>query len=119
MPFKEALNIMITDDEIIRDNPVLQKLLAEGALIGEARGRDKALAESKARAEAHGEILGQQQAILSVLRVCFPALAATPQAQRAVAAIQDTDKLDLLLKALLLTSDEQIARGLLKLPLQP
>jgi hypothetical protein len=99
---EEALHTMLTYEEIIQDDPVIQNLLAQEALVAEACG------------EAHG----LQKSILSLLSIRFPALAAMPQVQQTVSAIEDTEKLDLLFQAMLLTSDEQIARGLLKLPPQ-
>lgn len=68
--------------------------------------------------EARGEARGLQKSILNILNVRFPILAATSQTQQAVASIQDIEKLEMLQQALLLVSDEQVARVLLKLPAQ-
>jgi predicted transposase YdaD len=88
--------------ELVQDDPVIQELFAEERTEGRAEGK----------------IEGLQEAILRILNARFPVLATTPQVQQAVATIQDAEKLDLILQALLLASDEQTVRSLLKLPIQ-
>lgn len=68
--------------------------------------------------QLEGEARGLQKSILSILNVRFPILAAASQTQQAIASIQDIAKLEMLQQALLLVSDEQVARVLLKLPTQ-
>jgi hypothetical protein len=62
------------------------------------------------RGKAEGEVRGLQKSILNFLQARFPALAATSQAQQAVASIEDLEKLDLLQQALYIASDEQTVR---------
>ena len=64
--------------ELVQD-PCIQELFAEHEAEGE-----------------QGEARGLQKSILNFLQARFPALAATSQAQQAVASIQDLEKLDLL-----------------------
>jgi len=88
--------------ELVQDDPIIQELFAEHEAEGEARG----------------EARGLQKSILNFLQARFPTLAATSQAQQAVASIQDLEKLDLLQQALYIALDEQTARRFLKLPAQ-
>jgi predicted transposase YdaD len=99
---EKELRVQFNYQELIEDDPVIQNLLAERELRG----------------EAEGEARGLQKSILNFLQARFPALAATPQARQAVASIQDLEKLDLLQQALYIASDEQTARRFLKLPAQ-
>ena len=59
--------------ELIQDDPIIQSLLAERELKGEALG----------------EVRGLQKSILNFLQARFPALAATSQVRQAVASIED------------------------------
>ncbi|HEX3642566.1 MAG TPA: hypothetical protein VHV10_14845 [Ktedonobacteraceae bacterium] len=67
--------------------------------------------------EIEGDLQGLQEAVLIVLRVRFPVLAATPQAQQVLARIQfqHRENVSLLHEALLLASDERAASILLEL----
>jgi len=65
---------------------------------------------------ARGKLQGLQEAAMNILEVRFPILAAIPQAQQAVASIQDTDTLEQLFEQLLRVPDEQTARIVLDLP---
>ncbi|HEY4033747.1 MAG TPA: heme ABC exporter ATP-binding protein CcmA [Ktedonobacteraceae bacterium] len=91
--------------ELVKDDPIVQELFAKR----KAEGR----AEGKAEGRAEGKIEGLQEAILEILNARFPALAATSQVRQAVASIEDPEKLDLILQALLAASDEQIVRRLI------
>jgi hypothetical protein len=88
--------------ELIQDDSIIQSLLTERELKGEALG----------------EVRGLQKSILNFLQARFPALATTSQVQQAVASIEDLEKLDLLQQALYIASDEQTVRRFLKLPAQ-
>lgn len=100
---KEALKAMFAYEEIIQDDPVIQSLLAQRELEGEARG------------EARGEINGMRESILSILSIRFsPALAT--QAQPAVMSIQDYEALKRLQRQLLKAEDEKTALLVLDLP---
>ncbi len=90
-------------EEIIQDDPVIQNLLAQRELEGEARG------------EARGEIKGIRDSILSILSVRFsPTLAA--QAQPAIMSMQDYEALKRLQRQLLKADDEKSALLVLDLP---
>ncbi len=101
---EKELKVQYNYEELIKDDPIIQNLLAERELKGKAEGKTE------------GAAWGLQKSILNFLQARFPALAATPQAQQAVASIQDPEKLDLLQQALYIASDEQTARRFLKLP---
>lgn len=98
--------------ELVKDDPIVQELFAEHEARGEAR------AKGKAEGRAEGKIEGLQEAILKVLIVRFPALGVTSQAQQAIASIEDPEMLSRVLHGLLVVSDEQTARRVLKLPAQ-
>ena len=100
--------------ELIQDDPVIQELFAKHEALGKAEG--EALGEARGRAE--GEAQGIRKSILSILNARFPALAIASQVQQAVTCIQDAEKLDRILQALLVASDEQTVRRVLKLPIQ-
>lgn len=99
---KDELTMQYNYQELIEDDPIIQNLLAERELKGEARG----------------EARGLQKSILGILNARFPSLAATPQVQQTVASIHDLKKLDALFQTLLAVSDEQMASLVLKLPAQ-
>lgn len=92
--------------ELVQDDPVVQELFAEREARGRAEGR------------AEGEAQGIRKSILKILNARFPVLAVTPQVQQAVGSIEDPEKLDQILQALLAASDEQTARRVLALPVQ-
>lgn len=96
--------------ELVKDDPIIQELFAKHKAEGRVEGR--------AEGEARGEARGIRKSILSILNARFPALAVTPQAQQAVASIEDPEKLDQVLQALVVASDEQTVRRVLKLPVQ-
>jgi len=102
LEIEETLHTQYHFDEIIDENPVVLERVARG----EARG------------EARGKIEGLQESILNILQARFPALAATPQVQQAIAHVQDVDKLKQLQQDLILASDEQAAHALLELAAQ-
>jgi predicted transposase YdaD len=83
-------------DEFIDENPVVLERVARG--------------------EARGKIEGLQEAILNLLQVRFSALAAASQAQQAITAAQDVDKLKQLQRDLLLAPDEHTACVVLGIP---
>ncbi len=90
-------------EEIIQDDPVIQNLLVQRELEGEARGK------------AEGKIENMKDSILSILSIRFsPALAA--KAQPAVMSMQDYEDLKRLHRQLLKASDEQTALLGLDLP---
>jgi len=100
---KEALKTMFAYEEIIQDDPVIQNLLAQRELEGEARG------------EARGEIKGIRESILSILSIRFsPTLAA--KAQPAVMSMQEYEDLKRLHRQLLKADDEKSALLVLDLP---
>jgi len=88
--------------ELVQDDPIIQELFAEHEAEGEVRG----------------EVRRIRKSILRILNARFPVLATTSQVQQAVASVQDAEKLDLILQALLLASNEQTVRSLLNLPIQ-
>lgn len=90
--------------EMIEDDPVVQELLTEAY--------DRAYNEAWTR----GKLRGLRKSVLNFLRVQFPVLAATPQAQQAVASIENADTLEQLFKQMLQVPDEQTARIVLGLP---
>ncbi len=92
--------------EIIEGDPVIQELFAKGKAEDEDEGR------------IEGMIEGLQIGVLRTLQVRFPALAATSRVQQIVASMKSAGELDLLLRALLLFSDERDVRVLLQLPRQ-
>jgi predicted transposase YdaD len=90
---------MFACEEIIQDDPVIQSLLAQRELEGEARG----------------EIKGMRESILNLLSIRFsPAFAA--KAQSAIMAIQSYDVLKMLFRLLVKAPDEQSALLVLDLP---
>ena len=100
---EEELGMLFNYDELIRDDPVVQRLLAQSKAEGEARG------------EARGELETLKDLVLNVLSIRFsPALAA--QAQSTVMAIQDDEALKRLHRQLLKAADEQSALLVLDLP---
>ena len=56
---EKELKVQFNYQELIKDDPVIQSLLAERELKGEARGKAEGEARGKARGKAEGEILGQ------------------------------------------------------------
>ena len=111
---EKELRMQFDYAELVQDDPVIQELFAKHKAEGRAEGR----AEGKVEGRAEGEAQGIRKSILRLLNARFPALAVTPQAQQAVVSIEDPEKLDQVLQALLAVSDEQAARRVLKLPVQ-
>src|SRR5271157_3107481 len=66
---EKELKVQFNYQELIKDDPVIQSLLAEGKAEGEARGK----AEGEARGKAEGEIKATKDDILSVLTARFSA----------------------------------------------
>ena len=98
-------------EELIQDDPVIQNLLTERELKGEARGK----AEGKAEGEVQGEIKATRENILSFLTARFSSALAA-QAQPAVASIESVDGLKTLFQVLLRIPDEPTVRTVLGLP---
>jgi hypothetical protein len=96
--------------EIIEGGPVIQELFAK------SKAEDEDEDEDEGRIE--GMIKGLQIGVLRTLQVRFPTLAATSRVQQIVASMKSAGELDLLLRALLLFSDERDVRVLLQLPRQ-
>lgn len=107
---EKELRMQFNYRELVKDDPIIQELFAKHKAEGRVEGR--------AEGEARGEARGIRKSILSILNARFPALAVTPQAQQAVASIEDPEKLDQVLQALVVASDEQTVRRVLKLPVQ-
>ncbi len=100
---EEEFDMLYNYDEIIRDDPTIQRLLAQSMAEGEAKG--EARAEKRARKEM----------ILSILSIRFsPAM--TAQARSTVMSIEDEEDLKRLHRQLLKAADEQSARLVLDLP---
>jgi len=96
---QEEFEMSYNYDELVRDDPTIQRLLAQSMAEGEARAEKKALKEM----------------ILSILSIRFsPALAT--QAQSTVMSIQDEEDLKRLHRQLLKAADEQSALLVLDLP---
>ena len=95
---EEALRMQYQFDEFINENPVVLERVARG--------------------EARGKIEGLQDAILNLLQVRFPALAAAPQAQKSITAVRDVEKLKQLQRNLLLAPDKHAACMELGIPNQ-
>ncbi|HEY4032691.1 MAG TPA: hypothetical protein VGL94_01850 [Ktedonobacteraceae bacterium] len=116
---EEELGMLFNYDELIRDDPVIQRLLAQSEAEGEARGKIEGEARGEARGKIEGETRGKietlKEAVLNVLSIRFsPALAA--KAQSTVISIQDEEALKRLHRQLLKAADEQSARLVLALP---
>jgi predicted transposase YdaD len=116
---EEELGMLYNYDEIVRDDPVIQRLLAQSMAEGEARGEARGEAQGKAQGKAQGIIEGKletlKEAVLNIVSIRFsPALAA--QAQSADMSIQDHEVLKRLHRQLLKAADEQSARLVLDLP---
>jgi len=90
-------------EEIIQDDPVIQNLLAQRELEGEARG------------EARGKIENMRESILSILNIRFSSTLAA-KAQPAVMSMQDYEDLKRLHRQLLKADDEKSALLVLDLP---
>jgi flagellar biosynthesis/type III secretory pathway protein FliH len=70
-------------EDILRDTPVYQEVLAEGMEKGLEKGRELGFRE--------GEILAQRQTLLDIVQERFPGIASLAKQQ--VDAIEDTDVL--------------------------
>lgn len=106
----EAMKTMFAYEEIIRDDPVIQNLLAQSARLAKAEGRAEGKAEGRAEGRTEGRIEGKAEgmrdSILSFLSIRFsPTLAA--KAQPIVLAIRDYEVLNRLYQQLIQVSDEQ------------
>jgi len=124
---EEVLKMTFKYEEIIRDDPVIQKLLNQSKVEGEARGEARGKALGKAEGEARGKALGKiegkmegrneelKDSILNFLNIRFsPALAA--QAQPIIIATHSYDVLKMLFRQLMKAPDEQSALLILDLP---
>jgi predicted transposase YdaD len=136
---EEELGMLYNYDELVRDDPVIQRLLAQSMAEGEARGEARGKAQGKAQGiiegekrgktqgllegaaqgivegEARGEVKALKEMILSIVSIRFsPALAT--QAQSTVMSIQDYEVLKRIHRQLLKAADEQSARLVLDLP---
>jgi len=100
---EEERDMLYKYDELVQDDPVIQRLLAQSMAEGEARG------------EARAEKKALKEMILSILSIRFsPALAT--QAQSTVMSIQDEEDLKRIHRQLLKAADEQSALLVLDLP---
>ncbi len=108
---EKELKMQFNYEELIQDDPVIQNLLTERELKGEARGK----AEGKAEGEVQGEIKATRENILSFLTARFSSALAA-QAQPAVASIESVDGLKTLFQVLLRIPDEPTVRTVLGLP---
>ena len=96
---EEELKVQFTYEELIKDDPVIQNLLAQSELAGEIKGEIKELKKS----------------ILNLLSIRFsPALAA--QARPAVMAVQAYETLEMLFNLVAKAPDEQTALLAFDLP---
>jgi len=100
---EKELKVQFNYQELIKDDPVSQSLLAEGKAEGEARGK------------AEGEIKATKDDILSVLTARFSA-ALADQARSVIMPMQHADTLKLLFQQVLRLPDEQTVRIALGLP---
>jgi hypothetical protein len=103
---EEALHTMLTYEEIIQDDPVIQKMLAQEALVGEARG------------EARGRDEGRRQTVQSLHQAAINvAIARFPELERLakliIGTISDVDRLQALITELSLAASLQDAQQLL------
>jgi len=102
-------------NNLLEQDPYIQKKTADAEARGEGRGEARGLAKGEARGEARGlekgRTEGLQKAVLSIVRGRFPLL--TDLAQEKVGRIQKVDALDLLLEQIVQAPDEAIARWLL------
>ena len=74
-------------EDILRDTPVYQEVLAEG----EEKGLEKGLEKGRELGLKEGEILAQRQTLLDIVQERFPEIARLAKQQ--VDAIEDTDVL--------------------------
>jgi hypothetical protein len=117
---EEVISTMFSYEEIVQEDPIIQNLLAQRELEGEARGKAEGIIEGR----AVGEIEGIRKSILNILSArFFPILAirAKPaimsiRAKPAIMSIQASETLNMLLRQLIKTPDEQSACQLLDLP---
>jgi predicted transposase YdaD len=107
---EEELKVQFHYNDLIKDDPVIQNLLAqsksEGELLGEMRGKMR------------GEIEGMKKSILNILNIRFSA-ALAKRAQPALQRDQDFDLLDRLQRQIIKAPDEQTVLLLLDLPDEP
>ncbi len=92
---EEVLKVQYAYDEFIDKNPDVMQRIAKAAEASELKG----------------EIRAQQNAILNVLNLRYPALEV--QAQDAVRRVQDLSRLDTIFKQLILCENEQDVQRLL------
>jgi hypothetical protein len=112
---EEELGMLYNYDELVRDDPVIQKLLAQSMAEGEAWGTARGEARGKVQGMIEGEIKALKEMILSIVSIRFSSALAA-QAQSAVLSIQDYEVLKRLHRQLLKAGDEQSARLVLDLP---
>ncbi|HEX3642565.1 MAG TPA: hypothetical protein VHV10_14840 [Ktedonobacteraceae bacterium] len=107
---EKELKVQYNYEELIKDDPIIQNLLAERELKGKAEGE----ARGETRGEARGEIKATKENILSVLTARFSA-ALADQAQPVITPIQNVETLNFLFQRLLRVPDEQTVRIVLGL----
>jgi hypothetical protein len=116
---EEELDMLYKYDELVQEDPVIQRLLAQSMAEGEKRGKTQGFIEGTAwgivEGEARGEIKALKEMILSIVSIRFSSALAA-QAQSAVMSIQDYEVLKRLHRQLLKAVDEQSARLVLDLP---
>ena len=95
---EEVLQVQYQIDPLIRENPRIRAIAAEG----EAKGLAKGLAKGR----IEGEIKGLQEAILGLVSDRFPALIVS-QVQQTITPTQDIEQLKKFHRQLVRVSDEQ------------
>jgi predicted transposase YdaD len=99
-------------DNLLEQDPYLQKKIARGRIEGEAKGKAEGEAKGKAEGRAKGEIEGLQNAVVRIVKGRFPDLA--EQAQQKVTQVHDASILYYLIEQLAAAPDETVARWLLR-----
>jgi len=112
---EKELKVQYNYEELIKDDPIIQNLLAERELKGETQGEFRGRAEGKAEGRIEGEIKATKDSILSLLTARFSAALAA-QAQSVITPIQNVETLNFLFQRLLRAPDEQTVRIVLGLP---
>jgi predicted transposase YdaD len=108
---QEVIENMLTYEEILHDDPIFQRFLAQR----EQQAKTEGEAEGEARGEARGEAKALKETITSLLATRFPTTLAS-QAQAVIAPIESVDALKILFRQLLRVPDEQTVRVVLDLP---
>ncbi len=116
---EEEFDMVYNYDELVRDDPTIQRLLAQSLAEGEARGKAQGVMEGEARGKAQGMVEGEMKAlkemILNILSIRFsPALAA--RVQPVVMGIESYDVIKMLSQRMLKIPNEQAVFLLLDMP---